>query len=124
MISYPKNFKIEVLHKIIALLFLEMCLMMPRLAAAILNVAIYSGSGGLNQQTKYIIMFSGPTNIKNEVLHKIIVLSVLMMHLLVLHMVAILNITIYDRSGDRPSRRPGEIELVWYKLHLGQIWPF
>ena len=82
MISDPKNIKFEVLHKIIARLVLEMHLMMPRLVA-ILNIAIYSGSGGLNQQTKYIIMFSGPTNIKNEVLHKIIVLLVLMMHLLV-----------------------------------------
>ena len=77
-----------------------------------------------NQQTKSLIMISDPKNIKIEVLHKIIALLVLIMHLLVLQMAAILNIAIYDRSGDRPSRRPGEIELVWNKLHLGQIWRF
>ena len=46
------------------------------------------------------------------------------MHLLVPCMAAILNIAIYGHSGGRPSRRPSKIEIVWYKLHLCQIWCF
>ena len=69
-------------------------------------------------------MISGPKNIKNEVLHKIIAFLVLEIHLLVPRVTAILKIAIYDHSGGRPSRRPGHFEIVWYKLHLGQIWRF
>ena len=90
--------------------------MMPCLVA-ILNIAFYTGSDGLNQQTQSIIMFSDPTTFKIKVLHKIIALLVLKIPLLA----AILNIAIYDRSGDRLSRRPGETENVWYKLHMCQI---
>ena len=78
----------------------------------------------LNEQNKSIIIISDPKNIINEVLNKIVALLVLEMHLLVLHVAAILNIVIYGHSGGRPSRRPSEIEIVWYKLHLCQIWCF
>ena len=74
----------------------------------------------LNQQNKSTIIISHPKNIKNEVLNKIVVLLVLEMHLLVLRVAAILNIAIYVHSRGRPS----EIEIVWYKLHLCQIWRF
>ena len=69
-------------------------------------------------------MISGPQNIKHEVLHKIIAFLILEIHLLVPRAAAILKIAIYNRSGGRPSRRPGNFEIVWYKLHLGQIWRF
>ena len=78
----------------------------------------------LNEQNKSIIIISDPKNITNEVLNKIVALLVLEMHLLVLHVAAILNIVIYGHSWGRPSRRPSEIEIVWYKLHLCQIWRF
>ena len=51
-----------------------------------------------NQQNKFIIMFFGPMNIKNEGLHKIIALFDPEMHLLALRTAAILNIVIYDHS--------------------------
>ena len=63
-------------------------------------------------------------NHKNEVLHKIIAHLVFDMQLLELRLAAILKIAIYERSGGRPLRRPGEIEIVWYKLYVGQIWCF
>ena len=69
-------------------------------------------------------MLSDIENIKKEVLHKIVVLLLTEIHLLVSRVAAILKIAIYDRSGGRPLRRPGEFEIVWYKLHLGQIWRF
>ena len=78
----------------------------------------------LNQQNKSTIIISDPKNIKNEVLNKIVALLVLEMHLLVLRLAAILNSAVYGHSEGRPSRRPSEIELVWYKLHLCQIWRF
>ena len=78
----------------------------------------------LNQQNKSTIIISDPKNIEHEVLNKTVALSVLEMHLLVLRMAAILNIAIYGHSGGRPSRRPSEIEIVWYKLRLCQIWCF
>ena len=78
----------------------------------------------LNEQNKSIIIISDPKNITNEVLNKIVALLVLEMHLLVFHVAAILNIVTYGHSGGRPSRRPSEIEIVWYKLHLCQIWHF
>ena len=78
----------------------------------------------LNQQNKSTIIISDPKNIKNEVLNTIVALLVLEMHLLVLFVAAILNIAIYGHSGGRPSRRPSKIEIVWYKLHLCQIWCF
>ena len=78
----------------------------------------------LNQQNKSTIIISDPKNIKNEVLNKIVALLVLEMHLLVLLVVAILNIAIYGHSGGRPSQRPSEIGIVWYKLHLCEIWRF
>ena len=78
----------------------------------------------LNQQNKSTIIISDPKNIKNEVLNKIVALLVFEMHLLVLRVAAILNITIYGHSGGHPSWRPSEIEIVWYKLHLCQIWRF
>ena len=78
----------------------------------------------LNQQNKSTIIISDPKIIKNEVLSKIVALLVLEMHLLVLRVAAILNIAIYGHSGGRLSRRPSEIEIVWYKLHLCQIWRF
>ena len=70
------------------------------------------------------MIISDPKNIKNEVLNKNVALLVLEMHLLVLCVAAILNIAIYGHSGGRPSRRPSEIEIEWYKLHLCQIWCF
>ena len=78
----------------------------------------------LNQKKKSTIIITDPKNIKNEVLNKIVALLVLEMHLLVLHLAAILSIVIYDHSEGRPSRRPSEIEIVSYKLHLCQIWRF
>ena len=78
----------------------------------------------LNEQNKSIIIISDPKTIINEVLNKIVALLVLEMHLLVLHVGAILNIVIYSHSGGRPFRRPSEIEIVWYKLYLCQIWCF
>ena len=78
----------------------------------------------LNQQNKSTVIISDPKNIKNEVLNKIVALLVLEMHLLVLCVAAILNIAIYVHSEGRPSSRPSEIEIVWYKLHLCQIWSF
>ena len=78
----------------------------------------------LNPQNKSTIIISDSKNIKNEVLNKIVALLVLEMHLLVLHISAILNIAIYGHSGGHPSRHPSEIEIVWYKLHLCQIWRF
>ena len=78
----------------------------------------------LNEQNKSIIIISDPKNITNEVLNKIVALLVLEMHLLVLHVAAILNIVIYGHSGGRLSQRPSEIGIVWYKLHLCQIWRF
>ena len=78
----------------------------------------------LNQQNKSTIIISDPKNIKNELLNKIVALLVPEMHLLVLRIGAILNIAIYGHSGGRLSRRSSEIEIVWYKLHLCQIWCF
>ena len=78
----------------------------------------------LNQQNKSTIIISDPKNIENEVLNKIVAVLVLEMHLLVLRVAAILNIAICGHSRGRPSRRPSEIEIVWYKLHLCQIWRF
>ena len=56
-----------------------------------------------------------------EVLNNIVALLVLEMHLLVQAHGGHLNIAIYGHSGGRLSRRPSEIEIVWYKLHLCQI---
>ena len=78
----------------------------------------------LNQQNKSTIIIFDPKNIKNEVLNKIVALLVLEIHLLVLRVAAILNIVIYGHSRGHPSRRQSEIEIVWYKLHLCQIWHF
>ena len=69
-------------------------------------------------------MISDPKIFQNEVLHNTVTCYVHENHLLVPRVAAILNIAIYDRSGGRPSRRPGDFEIVWYKLHLGQIWRF
>ena len=60
----------------------------------------------LNQQNKSTIIISDPKNITNEVLNKIVALLVLEMHLPVLRVVAVLNITIYGHSGGAPISAP------------------
>ena len=68
MISDPKNIKNEVLHKNIALSVLKMYLLMLRMAA-ILNIVICSGSGGLSQQTQPLIKFSTLQTEKKGIAH-------------------------------------------------------
>ena len=65
-----------------------------------------------DHQNNIIIRICIIRNIKKEVLHKIIGILFTEIHFLVSRAAAILKIAIYDRSGGRPSRRPGEFEKV------------